>query len=159
MKFLVVPLLRSFFSRPSGFGSAGISRQRECGALTILGSGVSGLQRGVEVAEVGISVRRHVVRYFSRVREELLDNLGERKALVVSTAASREVTIEGEVIGATGVMAYTFLTACTTANDITDFGSPTGILLMVEATVTQERAGWRDVSIRLESDPGITAVS
>lgn len=155
MKFLV-PILRSCFSRPSGFGSAGISRQRECGALTIIGTGVTGLQRGVEIAEVGISIRRFVVRYFPRVREELLDNFGERKALVVSTVASRQVTIEGEVTGATGVMAYTFLVAAVPANDIADFGSPTGGLYMTEATVTQERAGWRDVSISLESDAGIT---
>jgi hypothetical protein len=125
-------------------------------ALTIIGSGVSGLQRGVEAAETGISVRTFTARYFPRVREELLDNLGERKALVVSTVASTEITIEGEVTGATGVMAYTFLAACTVANDKADFGSPTGGLYMVEATVTQERGGFRSVSIRLESDAGIT---
>lgn len=143
-------LLRSFF------GIGFLPKAREVGALTIIGSGVTGLQRGVEAAETGISVRRVTVRYFPRVREELLDNLGERKALVVSSVASREVTIEGEVTDSTGVMAYTFLTACTMANDKTDFGSPTGGLYMVEATVEQERAGWRSVTVRLESDAGIT---
>lgn len=152
-------LFSRLFSSPSGFGSAGIRRQRECGALTIIGSGVSGLQRGVESAETGISVRQVTARYFPRVREELLDNLGERKALVVSTVASTEITIEGEVTGATGVMAFTFLTACTVANDKADFGSPTGLLLMVEATVTQERGGWRSVSVRLESDAGISSLT
>lgn len=144
----------------SFFGIGFLGKARECGALTILGTGVSGLSRGVTTPEVGISVRRLTKRYFPRVREELLDNLGERKALVVSSVASREVTIEGEVTGATGVMAYTFLTACVpAAAALAEFGSPTGILLMVEATVNEERAGWKDVSVRLESDPGITAVA
>lgn len=124
-------------------------------ALTYNGS-LAGLQRGTELAEVGIGVTSFTVRYFPRVNEYHENNLGERDGRVVSTVGSREVTIEGEVTGATGVMAYTFLAAQTPANDVTDFGSPTGGLYMNEATVTQSRANWRSVSVRLESDPGLT---
>lgn len=125
-------------------------------ALTYIGSGISALQRGVELAETGIGVTRFVVRYFPRVSEYHENNLGERDGRVVSTYSSREVSIDGEVTGATGVMAHTFLAACTVANDISDFGSPSGGLYLQEATVTQERAGWRSVSLRYESDPGLS---
>lgn len=124
-------------------------------ALTYNGA-LTGLQRGTELAETGIGVTSFTVRYFPRVNEYHENNLGERDGRVVSTVTSREVTIEGEVTGATGVMAYTFLAAVTPANDIADFGSPTGGLYMNEATVTQSKADWRKVSIKLESDPGLT---
>lgn len=143
------------FRKPTGFGTAGISRQRECGALTIIGSGLTGLQRGIEVAEVGIGVLSFQVRYFPGVQEDHQNNLGEVDGRVVSTVASREVTLEGEVTGATGVMAWTFLVASVPANDIVDFGSPTGGLYLQEVTVTQSRADWKKASFRLASNPGL----
>lgn len=145
--------LSSFVAPPSSFGNAGIRKQYRCGALTIIGSGLTGLQRGIEIAETGVAVLSFIVRYFSYVKEDHQNNLGEVDGMVKSTLASREVTIEAEVTGATGVMAYTFLVAAVPANDIADFGSPTGGLYMSEATVTQSRADWRKVSIRLESHP------
>jgi hypothetical protein len=125
-------------------------------ALTYIGSGLSALQRGVELAETGIGVTSFSVRYFPRVSEYHENNLGERDGRAVSTAASREVTIEGEVTGATGVMAHTFLTACTVANDVADFGSPSGGLYLQEATTHQSRGDWRKVTLRYESDPGLS---
>lgn len=145
---------RRFLAKPTGFGSAGISRQREAGSLTIIGTGAP--QRGIEVAEVGISVASYRVRYFPQIRESLPDNLGEIRAWAVSTNASREITIEGEVTGNTGVMAYTFLAAVTPANDIATFGSPSGGLYMTEVEEMQVRADWRKVTIQLRSDPGVS---
>lgn len=124
-------------------------------ALTLIGSGISALQRGVELAETGIGVLSFEVRYFPRVNEYHENNLGERDGNVRSSVASREVNIEGEVTGATGIMAHTFLAACTVANDIADFGSPTGGLYAQEFTVIQARADWRKVRGRYESDPGL----
>ncbi len=125
-------------------------------ALTYLGTATA-LQRGIELAETSISVASFTVRYFPEVNERLQNNLGETAGRVVSTLASREVTIEGEVTAASGgVMGYTFLAACTPANDVADFGSPSGGLYMHEATVTQSRADWRKVSVRLESNPGLS---
>ncbi len=124
-------------------------------ALTYLGTATA-LQRGCENAETGVSINTFTVRYFPEVNERLQNNLGETAGRVVSTVASREVTLEAEVTGTTGVMVYTFLAACVPANDVADFGSPTGGLYMHEATVTQSRADWRKVNIRLESNPGLT---
>ncbi len=124
-------------------------------ALTYLGSG-SSVQRGVEAAETGVAILSFVVRYFPEVNERRQNNLGETDGRVVSTTASREVSIEAEVTGNTGVMAYTFLAAVVPANDVGDFGvTGTAGLYMHEATTTQTRADWRKVSIRLESNPGL----
>ncbi len=124
-------------------------------ALTYLGTATA-LQRGVELAETGVSINTFTVRYFPEVNERLQNNLGETAGRVVSTLSSREVTLEAEVTGTTGVMTFTFIAACTVANDIADFGSPSGGLYMHEATVTQSRADWRKVNIRLESNPGLS---
>lgn len=147
-------LFRKLFSAPTGFGTAGIRRHSKAGLLTILGTGSS--QRGVELAETGISVISFRVRYFPQIREPLPDNLGEVRGWAVSSVASREITINGEVTGSTGVMAYTFLAAVTPANDVTTFGSPTGGIYMTEATEEQNRGAWRSVTVNLRSDPGVS---
>jgi hypothetical protein len=117
----------------------------------------SSAQRGVELVEAGINVRRFQVRYFPQINERLPDNFGENIARAQSNKFSREVTVEGEVVGTTGIMAFTLGAACTVANDIADYGGAgtVGSLLMDEGTVTQERAGWRSVSTRLSSDPSL----
>lgn len=145
--------LRSLFANTSGFGTAGIRRQNICGAVTVLGSGNA--QYGVELVETGISVRSVVVRYFPEIDVRIMDNVGETRGRVKSNKFSRDVTVEGETLGATGVMAFTLTTACTIANDVADFGDGSGTLLMDEATVTQTRAEWRSVSIKLSSNPGL----
>lgn len=122
-------------------------------ALTYNGA-LTGLQRGIELAETGLSVSSFTVRYFPRVNEPHESNLGERDGRVVSTLASREITIDGDVTGSTGRMADTFVAAVTgIANDIAEFGSPTGGVYLQEATVSQAKADWRRVSLRYESDP------
>ena len=123
-------------------------------ALTYFGAATS-LQRGVETGEPGIGVRSHTVRYHPEVNEFHQNNLGESDGKVVSTLASREITIDGEVTGATtGRMIDTFVAAITTiANDVTSFGSATGGIYLQEATESQSRAEWRSVNLRYESHP------
>lgn len=149
---MIKRLFRSFFgldvlphARGAQFG--------ECGALTILG--FTG-QRGVEFAETGISVERFECRYFPEVNEKIMDNVNETRGRARSQKFSRDVTIEGEVLGATGVMAYTLTTACVPANDVNTFGDGSGTLLLDEATETQARGEWRKGSIKLSSNPGLT---
>lgn len=149
---MIRDFLRSFFRAPTGFGTAGIRRQRECGALTIIGFTGS---RGVEAAETGISIERFEVRYFPEINERIMDNLGETRGRAISAKFSRDVTIEGEVLGATGLMAAALAAAVVPANDVATFGDGTGTLLLDEATETQGRAEWRKVSIKLSSNPGL----
>lgn len=123
-------------------------------ALTYFGSATA-LQRGVELAEPGISVKRFDVDYFPEVDEFLQNNLGESSGAVVSTTPSRDITIEGEVTGTTGHMADVFTAAVTTiANDVATFGGSGGIYLK-RARETQERASWRAVTLDFKSRPGL----
>lgn len=149
----MIAFLRSLIQSPLGFGSAGIRRQAVCGAVTILG--FTG-QYGVELAESGISIRQLVIRYFGEINAKIMDNVGETRGRVKSQKFSREATIEGEVLSSLGVMAYTLTTACAINNDASDFGDGSGTFLLDEATVTQQRADWRSVSIKISSDPGLT---
>lgn len=142
------------FAVPTGFGTAGIRRHRICGALIIYGDWAG--QRGVELDETGISVRAVDVIYKPFVNERLLSNVGEPRARAISDKFSREVTVAGEVTGTTGIMALTLGTQCTIVNDVDDFGSGEGDLLLDEATVNQERANWRSVTVKMSSDPGVS---
>jgi hypothetical protein len=110
-------------------------------------------QRGVEFNEIGIAVKRFEVRYFPEVNDKLLNNAGETIARALSDKFSREIRVEGETTGATGVMSFAIAATCTLANDISDFGDGSGRVLLDDATVTQERAGWRSVSLKLSSHP------
>lgn len=122
-------------------------------AILIVGSWDA--QRGVELDETGINVSSYSVRYYPAVNEKLMSNVGEPRARAISDKFSREFKIKGEVTGADGVMAYTLATACVPANDAADYGDGSGTPLLDEATVSQERSGWREVDISLSSDPGI----
>src|SRR5581483_3920978 len=116
----------------------------QMGALQIVGSPTS-VQRGIELAESGIVVRRIQVRYFAEVNDRLEGITGEATVRAISQKFSREITCEGEVSGAIGIMAFTLGSACAFANDVATFGDGTGKILLDEATETQERGGWRSV--------------
>lgn len=142
----------SLFAAPTGFGTAGIRRQKVCGAVTVLG--FTG-QWGVELPETGISIRSFVVRYFPEIDQAIMDNQGETRGRVKSNKFSRELTVEGEVLSALGLMAHTLIAACTFANDTADYGDGTGTFLLQESTVTQTRADWRTMSAKYLSNPGL----
>ncbi len=123
-------------------------------ALTYLGSATA-LQRGVELAEPGIAVKRFEVHYFPEVDEFHQNNLGETDGAVISTSPSRDITIEGEVTGTTGHMSDVFTAAITiVANDVNTFGTGGGIYLK-SARETQQRADWRAVTLDLKARPGL----
>lgn len=120
-------------------------------AVTVVG--LSGLQYGVETAETGINCESFECRYFPYVNSKLEGITGEPVARAQSAKLSREITIQGEVTGNTGVMAFATGVACVPSNDKATFGDGTGTLLFDEATEGQVRNGWRNVNIRVSSDP------
>jgi hypothetical protein len=129
---------------------------RESGAILIVGDWAA--QRGVEIDETGINVSNFDTLYKPFINERLPSNVGEPRARAVSDKFSREVTIQGEQLDPpAGLMLFTLGTACTVANDVDDFGGGEGTLLLDEVTVSQERAGWRKINMKLSSDPGVTA--
>lgn len=123
-------------------------------AVAVLGSGNA--QYGVPLPEVGISVKTVTTVYKLEINVPILDNVGEIRGKVKSTKVSRDVTIEGETTGATGLMAWSFLTACVPANNISRFSDGTGTLLLDEVTITDQRAEWEMFSAKLSSNPGLT---
>ena len=120
-------------------------------------NGLSGPVRGIENEETGINCESFTVRYFPEVKEYLPGITGESAQRAVSSKLSRDISIAGEVKGATGIMAITVATAATVANDVGDFGDGTGAIFFSEATDAQGRSAWRTVSMQLESRPLIAA--
>lgn len=116
-------------------------------------NGLSGPTRGIEVAETGINCSSFSCRYYPYVNDYLEGISGEPVCRAVSQKLSRDVSIAGEVTGATGVMAFTVATACTVANDVGTFGDGTGTLLFQEATESLGKGEWRNVDISLASHP------
>jgi hypothetical protein len=126
-------------------------------ALTIIGD-LADLQRGVEVPESGVGILSFECRYYPEVSEDHQDNVGETDGRVVSSVPSREVTFEGETTGTGGIMAFTFLTACTFANDTDTFGGD-GDFLLQEITEVQSKADWRKVRGRATANPNLSVGS
>lgn len=117
---------------------------------------LTGFQRGVEVDETGINIERIEVRVFPEFKEKLPNREGQSRGFAHPDLPSREVKLNGEISGATGVMAMEFGTPLTLANDIDYFGADDGDLYGDEATVTQGRQDWKSVSMNLSSDPLIS---
>ena len=78
---------------------------------------------------------------------------GETFLTARSSVPSREITLNAEVSGGSGIMAFGFTSACSVANDVATFGSPTGTILLDEVTESQGRSAWRAVAEKLSSKP------
>jgi hypothetical protein len=115
-----------------------------------------GFQRGVELDEVGINIERIEVRISPEWKEKLPDRNNQTRGFAHPDAPSREVTVTGEIKGATGVMAMVFGTTLVLLNDIDYFGSGAGDLYGDEATIVQGRGDWKNLSLKLSSDPLVT---
>jgi|SRR5215472_34594 len=151
--------LNLFPPAPTGFGTAGIRRQRISGAIIVVGGAPWSLaQRGVQNDEVGVNIASFATRYYLAVNEKLPSNVGEPRARAQANGFSRDITLRGEtLVGGGGVMNFTMGTACVLANATTTFSPTGGTILLDEVTETQERAGWRSIDMRLSSDPQLNA--
>lgn len=123
--------------------------------------GLTNAQRGCESAETGINLESFECRYFPEFKEKLKNYQGQTRGFAIPDKFSREVRIQGETDGTTGVMAISADTAFVPANDIDTFkalaaGSNAGGLYLDEATESQGREAWRSVSVTLSSDPLVT---
>jgi hypothetical protein len=152
---MIKRLLARMFAQPTGFGTAGIRRQRISGAILVVGGTPWSLaQRGVELDETGVNIASFACRYYLAVNEKLPSNVGEPRARAQASKFSRDITLRGEtLVGGGGVMNFTMASSCVLANDVATFTPVAGIILLDEVTETQERAGWRTLDMRLSSDP------
>ncbi len=128
-------------------------RFHECGAILVVGGPPwSNAQRGVEAQEAFLNMALFECRYYLAVNEKMPSNVGEPIARFQSDSFSRDITMEGEVVGS---VPYGIATACEIANDTDTLGDGAGDIFLDEATETQERAGQRTLSVKLSSDPGV----
>jgi len=125
-------------------------------AVSVIGTGSSNFSYGIESAETGINVSSFSCRYFPEFDDKLANKDGQTIVRARPAKFSREVSVSGEVTGATGVMAFTLVAACTIANDDDVFGDGSGSLVLDEATEGQERNGFRNVDITISADPELT---
>lgn len=154
---MIKRLFSSLFPNPAPgrFASAGILRQQISGSILVVGGGGwENAQRGVETDEEAINIRRLEVRYYLAVNEKLQNNVGEPRARAMTDKWSRDITMEGEAIGPSP---YSIATAIDLANDTATIGDGSGDIFLDELTETQERGGWRSLSMKMSSDPNITA--
>jgi|SRR5215472_9193692 len=135
-------------------------------ALTITSSlpaagGIPG--RGVGSNELGVNVRRFETRYFLEVDVRTKDNVGQTFERSVSSQFSREIRMEGEVLGGIqniGTLAwYWFLVgfALTMFNappfSIPGYVTIQGAILVDNVVVTLDRSGWGSMVVQASSNP------
>lgn len=124
---------------------------------------LSGFTRGNQAAETGINLNGISARYFSQFKDKVNDFQGVARGFAIPDKLDLEVSVDGEVSGATGLMAVKFITAYVFANtglfgvfEASNGGGNSGGLYADEATVASSRDGWKTVSQRFSSNPNIT---
>ncbi len=117
-------------------------------ALTLIN--LSGHTRGVPSNEVGINCARFVVEVEPEINDWLAGIDGQAKGKAVGDPMSK-LTIEGEISGATGVMAAVMATAFVPVNSVTYFGRSAGGYYLSKGTVTVGRDEWKAVTAEFES--------
>ena len=120
---------------------------------TILGVSAASYQYGIESNETGINIASFSCRYFPEFDDKLPNKDGQTIIRARPEKFSREISLSGEVNGATGIMALALTAAATLANDVDVFGDGAGDIWLDEATENQERNGFRAVDVSLSSDP------
>lgn len=126
--------------------------------MTLVGPGIASFKHGIALDETGINAQAFSRQY----KPEFIDLLhgingevrGQARGAVMTT-----LTVSGQVAGSTGVMAFTFYTACTLANVIDGFGQTAGLVLLDDATVSSTFDGWQGVNQTLSRYAGITSIT
>jgi hypothetical protein len=142
--------LRAIFR--SLFGLDYLPHARATGAVILVN--LSGYQWGVEADETGINIESFSSTYKPEQKEYLRNKSGTKIGFAVDDVEA-EITAEGEVSGSTGLMAATFATAVTLANDNAEFGLSAGGVYLDEAAISQGRSAFRKASFKFTKNKGI----
>ncbi len=122
-------------------------------SASVIGVSASNYQYGIESDETGINVASFSCRYYPEFDDKLPNKDGQTIIRARPDKFSREISVSGEINGATGLMALVLTTAATIANDTGTFGTSGGDIWLDEATESQERNGFRSADFSLSSDP------
>lgn len=124
---------------------------------------LSGFTRGNTSAETGINLDSISCRFFPQFKDKLNDFQGLVRGFAIPDKLDREVTFNGEVSGATGLMAAKFITAIVFSNsamvalfEAVSAGGNAGGFYLDEITPGSSRDGWLVVNGRASSNPGVT---
>lgn len=116
---------------------------------------LTGRQFGVESDETSIDVKAFNVTTEPQFKVYQTDKANGNIGFAVGPIR-QTITLEGELSAASsGVLGFTFTTACTLANDKDYFGVSTGDAFMDSAQINQAAAGFKSLSMSLSRDPGI----
>lgn len=135
--------------------------------MTLVGPSIAGHIHEVGADETSMNIGTWSRSFKSEFDDPLLKKNGERRGAAIG-ATMNTISVSGEVSAASGgVMDLLFTTASTLANLTADntaytalFGlSESGIALLKEATITNDRTAWKSITMSFEIYGGITAAS
>ena len=99
---------------------------------------LTGYQVGIQADETGINIESFEVTYKPEAKEYQKDRLGQKIGFSVLPTEA-EISVEGQVNSALGLMAATFTTAVTLANVTNAFGPTTGGIYLDSVSLKQSR--------------------
>lgn len=118
---------------------------------------LTGFEWGIESDEIGINISSLEATQRPEFKEFLQDRKGEKRGFALG-ATEQEISVEGEISGATGLMTATFALEVGLVNDVDYFGVTAGTIFMDEATVRRQRDGFKTLSMKCSRNQGIVLV-
>jgi hypothetical protein len=153
MNRLLSQFLSGFRNPKSGFATAGIRRQRVCGAITLVN--LSGFVWGIASDETAVNIRRFRCAVEPEFKTFLPDKQNAARGFAVAPM-KLDVDMEFEISGSTGIMAAVPATAFVPVNSTAYFGAPTTGLYLNRGEVELKRDGFKDGSASLSAHAGVT---
>ena len=128
-------------------------------AITLINlSGQTNVAHGVAADETGINISSFKVSIEPEFKKPLNSRIDEVRGWAVG-AVKKEVTIEGEQLLLTGVMAAVVGTAFVPSNTSSGtgyFGAPTTGLYLDKADVSESRGDWKTITASFTANAGVT---
>lgn len=115
---------------------------------------LSGFSFGVVSDETGINIDTLVLKYGAK-KIRVPDKQGSARGKIYYDFTI-DVSINGEVSGATGLLAATIGAAVTLANTVFGFGITSGGVYVDEATITNNREKLQTLDLKASVDPQIS---
>jgi len=113
---------------------------------------LAGYQWGIASDETGINVSQFDITARPEFKEMLQDRTNTKIGFAVGET-EEEISVAGEIKGA--LMISDFVTAVTLANTIDFLDVSAGTVFLDEATVSQGRGAWKNLSAKLSRNQNI----
>lgn len=144
--------LLSLFRSPTGFGSAGIRRQRICGAVTLVN--LTGYVWGIASDETAMNISRFRCAVEPEFKTFLNSKDNTARGFAVAPM-KLDLDMEFEIGALTNVMAAVPGTAFSPVNSTAYFGAPTTGLYLNKGEVENTRDGFKKGTASFTANAGI----